>query len=164
MKKNKGFSLVELIIVIAIMAILAAAIAPALIRYIDKSRKADDVTAAGTIATAVNTSLANEAAYDAYAIAGDNVELMNADATQKGSSFKWVAAGTYPNGENVTFQNEVNSNLSGQAPQVKYKKDAGKGKPKTWVIKVSNDKPIVLLSTDKPDTYELSPSIDPSYQ
>ena len=34
MKKtnNKGFSLVELIIVIAIMAILAGAIAPALIR------------------------------------------------------------------------------------------------------------------------------------
>ena len=36
---NKGFSLVELIIVIAIMAILAAAIAPALTRYIDKSRR-----------------------------------------------------------------------------------------------------------------------------
>ena len=32
--KNIGFSLVELIIVIAIMAVLAAAIAPALIRYI----------------------------------------------------------------------------------------------------------------------------------
>jgi len=43
---NKGFSLVELIIVIAIMAILAAAIAPAVIRYIDKSRKAVDVSTA----------------------------------------------------------------------------------------------------------------------
>ena len=39
MKKNNGFSLVELIIVIAIMAILATVIAPALIRFIDKSRK-----------------------------------------------------------------------------------------------------------------------------
>jgi type IV pilus assembly protein PilA len=62
--KNKGFSLVELIIVIAIMAILAAAIAPALIRYIDKSRKADDLTAGGTINSAVSAALANEDAYD----------------------------------------------------------------------------------------------------
>ncbi len=62
--KNKGFSLVELIIVIAIMAILAAAIAPALIRYIDKSRKADDLTAGGTINSAMSAALANEDAYD----------------------------------------------------------------------------------------------------
>jgi type IV pilus assembly protein PilA len=59
-KTNKGFSLVELIIVIAIMAILAAAIAPALIRYIDKSRRADDVTAAGTVLTGVQTAMADE--------------------------------------------------------------------------------------------------------
>ena len=32
--QNEGFSLVELIIVIAIMAILAGALAPALIKYI----------------------------------------------------------------------------------------------------------------------------------
>lgn len=36
--KNSGFSLVELIIVIAIMAILAGALAPALIKYVKKSR------------------------------------------------------------------------------------------------------------------------------
>lgn len=36
--EDKGFTLVELIIVIAIMAILAGAIAPAVIRYIDKAR------------------------------------------------------------------------------------------------------------------------------
>ena len=34
MNRNKGFSLVELIIVIAIMAILAGALAPALIKYL----------------------------------------------------------------------------------------------------------------------------------
>jgi len=66
MKKtnNKGFSLVELIIVIAIMAILAGAIAPALIRYIDKSRRSNDVTACKTIKTAVETALGNESVYE----------------------------------------------------------------------------------------------------
>ncbi|MBQ8147505.1 MAG: prepilin-type N-terminal cleavage/methylation domain-containing protein [Lachnospiraceae bacterium] len=42
-KKNKGFSMVEIIIVIAIMAILAAAMAPMLIKYVGKARKSRDV-------------------------------------------------------------------------------------------------------------------------
>lgn len=37
-RSNAGFSLVELIIVIGIMAILSAAIAPSLIRYVKKAR------------------------------------------------------------------------------------------------------------------------------
>ena len=63
-KDNKGFSLVELIIVIAIMAILAGAIAPALIKYIDKSRKSNDVSAAKTIKTAIETALGTEEVYE----------------------------------------------------------------------------------------------------
>lgn len=39
---NKGFSLVELIIVIAIMAILVGVMAPQLIKYIEKSKVAAD--------------------------------------------------------------------------------------------------------------------------
>ena len=39
---NKGFSLVELIIVIAIMAVLVAILAPQYIKYVEKSRVAVD--------------------------------------------------------------------------------------------------------------------------
>ncbi len=67
MKKtsNKGFSLVELIIVIAIMAILAAALAPSLIKYINKSRLSTAVSDGTTIASSINSALASEAAFQA---------------------------------------------------------------------------------------------------
>ncbi len=48
-EKDQGFSLVELVIVITIMAILIGVLAPAYLRYIEKSRKQTDETAAGEI-------------------------------------------------------------------------------------------------------------------
>ena len=71
--KNKGFSLVELIIVIAIMAILAAAIAPALIRYIDKSRRSDDVAAAETINTAAQAAFSSKFLFCSFLRIQNNV-------------------------------------------------------------------------------------------
>lgn len=62
--RNNGFSLVELIIVIAIMAILAAAIAPALIRYISKSRRASDVEMADVILDAVGAAYAEAYSFE----------------------------------------------------------------------------------------------------
>ena len=60
---NTGFSLVELIIVIAIMAILSAALAPQLMKYIEKSRISTDAQTCQSIKTCVNTSLTNDAVW-----------------------------------------------------------------------------------------------------
>lgn len=55
--ENKGFSLVELIVVIAIMAILAGAVSVALIKYIQKSRDSVALTNAGNFKMTVELSL-----------------------------------------------------------------------------------------------------------
>lgn len=48
-KENHGFSLVELIVVIAIMAILVGIITPAYLSYVEKTRVQRDESAAGEI-------------------------------------------------------------------------------------------------------------------
>ena len=60
MRNNKGFSLVELIIVIAILAILAGAVTPALLKYINRARKSNDVTYANNIKKSIETVVAKE--------------------------------------------------------------------------------------------------------
>jgi len=66
MKKtnNKGFSLVELIVVIAIMAVLMVVVGPQLLRYVDKSRQQRDESAAAEFLHAVEIALADEEIYN----------------------------------------------------------------------------------------------------
>ena len=81
MKKtnNKGFSLVELIVVVAIMAVLMVVIGPQLLRNVEKARIQRDNTAISEIANAakiamadetINNTLANDASVNIQASSG----------------------------------------------------------------------------------------------
>lgn len=56
-KNNKGFTLVELIIVIAIIAILVAVLAPNYVRYVDRSRWSSDQDECETLLQEVKTAI-----------------------------------------------------------------------------------------------------------
>lgn len=56
---NKGFSLVELIIVIAIMAVLVGLLAPQYLKYVNNSKVSTDISNAQEIATVFNVGFAD---------------------------------------------------------------------------------------------------------
>jgi len=64
-KNNKGFTLVELIVVIAILGVLMAVLVPQYIQYVEKSRVAADENAVSEVIHAVQVSLADETVYNA---------------------------------------------------------------------------------------------------
>ena len=155
MKKmnNKGFSMVELIIVIAIMAILAGAIAPTLIKYVNKSRMSSDVSNAQTIATSVQSALANQAANDDFQ---NNI----ATGGSYSGAISTLAAST------GSFGVELKGIL-GNAPSVKYTKGLELS-PKFYVYIQSGgssaDKVKVYVKDSSNGEIELYPNVNAAYE
>ncbi len=56
-KNNKGFTLLELIVVISIIAVLAAVLAPQFIQYVDKARQANDLQIANSYMKAASVAV-----------------------------------------------------------------------------------------------------------
>ncbi len=91
MKKmnNKGFSLVELIIVIAIMAILLVVLAPQYLKYVERSRNATDLQNATQIVDAMQIYAADPEA--TVAPAAGSVTIGNAAQAISNTTFLGAA-------------------------------------------------------------------------
>lgn len=72
---DRGFSLVELIIVIAIMAILIVVLAPQYLRYVERSRNSTDMQNARTIMTAIETWAADPQADSTFGGDGETITI-----------------------------------------------------------------------------------------
>ncbi len=113
MKNNKGFSLVELIIVIAIMAVLVGVLAPTYLQYVEKSKKSNDVSSVDSVINACEigaidpevmtdstvkltiTFPANNTVMSIAAVDSSNATVTNS---------KWAAAVTAAVGTDVKFK------------------------------------------------------------
>ena len=102
-KNNKGFSLVELIIVIAIMAVLMAVLAPQFLRYVERSRFQKDMSAVGELENAMKVACSNENAIATVTTWPVSCLIESTDGT-----VTWTNAST-------EFTNEVEATIMGAA-------------------------------------------------
>ena len=92
-KDNRGFSLVELIIVIAIMAILVAVLAPQFLKYVVGSRNSADVDNAKEITNAIAAYAADAASENHKITPGTYVINVPADGDTTGTKVTATGGG-----------------------------------------------------------------------
>ena len=112
MKNNKGFTIVELVIVIAVIAILAAVLIPTFSGVIQKANDSAALqTARSTLTNSLNMS--STAQLSGKTAAGDYTTMIVVDGHAYGYTGNELEAIDYPNADNKVFkttaENGVNS-------------------------------------------------------
>ena len=112
-KNNKGFSLVELIVVILIMAIIAVALAPQVMKWVGRSGENTDENNMATIKSAVSTAVADYQA-DGGKLTSDQTFYILSNSISDGSN-------TYatPVASSKPLVNYILEVLNGDFPEVK---------------------------------------------
>lgn len=96
-KDNKGFSLVELIIVVAIMAILVGLLAPQYVKYVEKSRKSADASNLSEIVNAIQVKAADAES----SLPSGGYKITISDSTKKTTIEAVAGDGVTPNTDAV---------------------------------------------------------------
>lgn len=126
-KNNKGFSLVELIVVVAIMAVLMGILVPTLVKNVEKSKKQKDASAIEEIRSTMVTTLADPLYSDLEAT------IVYNDTNGKTITIKTPASPTVAAGSDLDkFLTAVNADVENWT----FTSKAYKAAPKvTYVIK-----------------------------
>ena len=111
--ENKGFSLVELIVVIAIMAVMAAVLAPSLLGYVERSRAQKDDSAMGELTNSIKLALADQDVFDeclAYTVKANYSCYVDGSAEVKTANEVETKAASTAGGAGTTKQYMYNDN------------------------------------------------------
>jgi prepilin-type N-terminal cleavage/methylation domain-containing protein len=182
MKKNNGFTLLELLIVVGILLLLMGIAAPMLYKYVERTHKTADVQSAKAIAEEFSVEFySNPELHDEVldAAAGNSKNNINIIAYCDAGSDTWTVSG---NSEDL--KNFVNESIYSRP--IKYKKAIDPSynvlpeedelgmrmyalgswdefTPKGWAIAVVDDKPVVYLTDGGRLTQGVSPLVCPDY-
>jgi len=142
MKKtnNQGFSLVELIIVIAIMAVLVGVLAPQFIKYVEKSRYQKDVSSVEELRNAVEVALSEEAVYNEVST------ITSATPFTLTIGIDSAAALTYP-ANTTSLQAAVASSINSLSFSSKLFKNAAAGAIKVVITYSSTTSSFTVTAT-----------------
>ena len=133
---NKGFSLVELIIVIAIMVILIAVLAPQYLRYVEKSRVASDqntiveyINAMQTVASDPEISLDSSKSYKVE-IGSTGAITVSPDLTKVLTDYGILDSNTLANSkvQSTSYKG------SGGSYELQYKAPSSTATEKMWIV------------------------------
>ncbi|GEM_PF-701336 len=113
-RNNKGFSMVELIIVVAMLAILMALLAPQYIRYIEKAKIREDDAIVKSLIDVIMLTVEDSEAYDS--LSNGATPVFSMDANGAISVTGWDAA------MEAKFQREAYAVLYGStSPEARFK-------------------------------------------
>lgn len=107
-KNNKGFSLVELIVVVLIMAIIAVALAPQVMKWVNESRKSADASTYDSVVAAAQDALADENVWNKVTAQNSEIKIEISDS---GCTI----------GGPQDFQDKVTEQLGGNTNSIKLK-------------------------------------------
>lgn len=142
-KNNKGFSLVELIVVVAIMAVLMGILVPTLVKNVEKSKKQKDASAIEEIRSTMVTTLADPTysdieatiVYDGTTMDVDNPKTITAVSPIKDAEVKTFLTAVSADVKDWKFtskaykaDDEVTFVISGQMVTV-YREAEGESAP-----------------------------------
>lgn len=120
-KNNKGFSLVELIVVVAIMAVLIGVLVPTLVRNVEKSKKQKDIATVEEVRNQLTIALADEK-YSALAgtitCSNGNVQLNASSSdsiTPKDAANDYIKEASQNLNAKDTFEKQLTSKAYGKA-------------------------------------------------
>ena len=136
MKKmnNKGFSLVELIVVVLIMAIIAVALAPQVMKWVDNSRRSTDEDNYNEMIANAQVALTNKAAYNAvYDAANPTTVKYRIETTGTGTKLYTGASGTTEAGSSDALKTAMDA-VSANWPTIKAKVNGG-----DYIINITGD-------------------------